>query len=172
MPMPDLSRRSTIALVAVVAGVVAITVALLSGSGSSDRATNPAPGSSAGIDPVAPLDESQADANPKKRDPLLDVTDPFSGGFGITSKHKVVVRLSAGGGAQAGIRYRDEREEQRTFTSGYTATRTIKSQFPIVMVGIQNFPGSSSATCTIEIDGVKVSSNSTKEPYGVVICSG
>ena len=170
MHVPDLSRRQILALVAVVAGIVAVILALLGGSSSGgggvDRAQN--------VNPVAPLDPDDADASEaKKDDPLDDLGDPFANSFGAMVRHKVTVQFTANGPATAGVRYRDDKSAQkRTFTGNYTVTRTFKSRFPTVQAAMQIYPPASSGSCTVTIDGSRVSSHTTDKRFGVVVCGG
>jgi hypothetical protein len=170
MHVPDLSRRQIVAWVAVVAGIVAVILALLGGSSSDgggvDRTQN--------VNPVAPLDPDDADAKEaKKDDPLDDLGDPFANSFGAKVRHKVTVRFTANGPATAGVRYRDGKSAQkRTFTGSYTVTRTFKSRFPTVQAAMQIYPPASSGSCTVTIDGSQVSSYATNKRFGVVVCGG
>ena len=173
MHVPELSRRTTIALVAMIAGVVAITLALLSGTNSDGAG----PDRTRSIDPVEPLDPSDADAqdlkDDKKTDPLADLDDPFALGFGGNFKHKVVVRVTANGPGRVGVRYRDRPEwSKKTFTGSYSTSRTTKSRFPIVQAALQIYPPASTGTCTVIIDGTQVSSYTTNKRFGVVVCGG
>jgi hypothetical protein len=172
MRVSDLSRRTILALVAAIAGVVVITVALLSGTDSngtagSDRTQN--------INPVAPLDPDDVGAktDEKKTDPLEDFGDPFATGFGGNLRHKVTVRFTANGPATAGIQYRDRKTQQKkTFTGSYSVSRTFKSRFPTVQAAMQIYPPATTGTCTVIIDGAQVSSRTTNKRFGVVVCAG
>ena len=172
MHVPDLSRR-TVALVAVIVGVVAIGVALLSGTGS-DRPPASSDGARS-IDPIAPLDPNDADAKtPKaKKDPLEDLGNPFASGFGGNVKHEVTVRVTANGPGGVGIRYRDHRKwTKRTFHGSYSTTRTLKSRFPTVQVAVQIYPPSTTGSCSVSIDGEQISAYTTHKRFGVVVCGG
>ena len=116
--VPDLSRKQVIALVVVLAGLVGITLALLSGSGSSDGATGSAGNkdTNLAIDPVEPIDPNDADAdNPadlvKTANPLSPLADPFASSYGGDFKHKVTVRVSADSALRYGVRFRDGFED-------------------------------------------------------------
>lgn len=171
MHVPDLSRR-TVALVAVIVGVVAITVALLSGTGSDGvrRATDRAQS----IDPIAPLDPNDADAKtPKRKDPLKNLDDPFAAGFGVNAMHEVTVRVTANGPGGVGIRYRDHRKwAKRAFTGSYSTVRTLRSRFPTVQVAVQIYPPSTTGSCSVSIDGEQISAYTTNKRFGVVVCGG
>jgi hypothetical protein len=171
MRLPDLSRRTIFAVVAVIAGVVAITLALLSDTESNGAA---GPDRTQNINPVAPLDPDDADAkNAKKTDPLKDLGDPFATGFGGKVRHKVTVRFTANGPATAGIQYRDRKTQQKkTFTGSYSVSRTFKSRFPTVQAAMQIYPPATTGTCTVIIDGAQVSSRTTNKRFGVVVCGG
>jgi hypothetical protein len=170
MHVPDLSRRQIIALMAVVAGIVAVILALLGGSSSdgtgADRTQN--------VNPVAPLDPDDADARDvEKDDPLDDLGDPFASSFGANVRHKVTVRFTANGPATAGVRYRDRKKwQKKTFTGSHSVARTFKTRFPTVQAAMQIYPPASSGSCTVTIDGAKVSSYTTKKRFGVVVCGG
>lgn len=177
MHVPDLSRRKTIALVAVIVGIVAITLALLGGTHSDGAAR---PDRTRSIDPIAPLDPNDADdaddaddKSAKRESPLKDLDDPFATGFGGNVKHKVTVRATANGPAGFGVRYRDRPTwSKRSFTGSYSTTRTIKSRFPTVQVAVQIYPPASTGSCTVIIDGEQVSSHTTNKRFGVVLCGG
>lgn len=171
MQVPDLSRRTILALMAVIAGVVAIILALLSGTDSNGAA---GPDRTQSINPVAPLDPDDADAkDAKKTDPLEDLGDPFATGFGGNVRHKVTVRFTANGPATAGIRYRDRKKQQKkTFTGSYSVTRIFKSRFPAVEAAMQIYPPATTGSCTVIIDGTRVTSYRTNTRFGVVVCGG
>lgn len=170
--VPDLSRRQIIALVVVVAGLVAIGLALFGGSGSGGP-KNGTQGNQA-IDPVSPLDPRNEDAGgpDSKNNPLSDLTDPFATSFGGNFRHKITVRVSSATILRYAVRFRDGHEEDRVVSGGTTISRTIKGGFPLVQVGVRNAHDSSRASCSVSIDGVKVSSNTTHKRLGIVICSG
>ena len=177
--MPDrrksgLAKPTLVALVVVVAGALAITVALLSGS-SSPNSGNPGKNREVGaIKPVEPIDPNDNDARTtKKIDPLDSKSDPFAASFGKKGKHKVVIRVTADGPAGVSVRYNDGRSvKKKTFTGSYTSTRTFTSRFPTVGVIMQIFPPSSTGTCTVTVDGERVSNKTTNEQWGVLACGG
>ena len=168
--MPDLSRRTVVALVADVAGLTFMLLALFGGSGSSNGSggndTNEA------IEPVTPLGEDADDTRPKDTDPFKDLSDPFANSFGSFTKHKVTVRVTANGPGRVGVRYRKGKQQVTAFSGGYTQTRTVRSKYPVVQVAMQIYPPAGRGTCTITIDGVKVASQTTAKRFGVVVCFG
>jgi hypothetical protein len=178
MQMPDLSRRSVIALVVVIAGMVAIALALFGGSGSSNGATGGSNGSTnRAIDPIAPIDPDDADAKDPQalRDatnPLSPVADPFATSYGGNFKHKVTVRVSSDSALRYAVRFRDGYEADKVVSGGATITRTVKGGFPLAQVGLRTAPNSKRGSCSITIDGVKVSGNSTNKSLGVAVCTG
>jgi hypothetical protein len=177
--VPDLSRRSTIALGAVVAGIVVILLALFGGSDSSDGATGDGgSGTKAGsIEPVEPINPDDPDARTPEDlkdgvNPLKRLADPFASSYGGNFRHKVTVRLSADAALQYGVRFRDGYEAEKIVSGGATITRTVKGGFPLVQVGMRTAPNSKRGSCSVSIDGVEVSSNATNKGLGVVVCTG
>ena len=173
--VPELSRRSAWALVVVVAGLVAIGLALFGGSGS-DGAT-PDSSRPEAINPVEPIDPDDADAKEPKdlRDvvnPLSPLADPFATSYGGNFKHKVTVRVSADSALRYGVRFRDGYETDKIVQGGATITRTVKGGFPLAQVGMRTAPNSTRGSCSISIDGVEVSSHTTNKSLGVVVCTG
>ena len=174
--MPELSRKQVIALVVVIAGLVAILLAMLSGSDSSDGATSGS-GSNQAIEPVAPIDPNDADADDpaalkKNANPLSPLADPFATSYGGNFKHKVTVRVSADSALRYGVRFRDGYEADKIVAGGATITRTVKGGFPLAQVGVRTAPNSTRGSCSVTIDGVQVSSHSTNRGLGVVVCTG
>ena len=173
--VPELSRRQAIALVVVVAGVVAIGLALFAGSGS-DGAT-PDSSRPQAIDPVEPIDPDDADADDPQElkdtlNPLSPLADPFATSYGGNFTHKVTVRVSADSALRFGVRFRDGYETDKIVQGGATITRTVKGGYPLAQVGMRTAPNSTRGSCSITIDGVKVSSYSTNKRLGVVVCTG
>ena len=175
MQPPDLSRRTVIAVGAIVAGVVVIAVALLGGSGSSE---NPAAASGPGksIEPVEPLDPDDKDAGKPKKNDVDDLTDPFASNFGTRAKHKVTVRATGNGSVNIGVHYRDRKKPKAVYANGFQETRTITTRYPLAAITIQipgTAPGAATiATCTIVIDNVEVSRKTTRKPWAVEGCIG
>lgn len=177
--MPDrrksgLTKPALVALVVVVAGALAMTVALLSGS-SSPTNGNPAKSSEKRvIEPVDPINPNDTDAgNPNKKiDPLDNKDDPFAASFGEKTRHKVVVRVTADGPAGISVRYNDGKSARKNFIGSYSSTRTFKSRFPTVGVVMQIFPPSTTGSCSVTVDGERLSSKTTNEQWGVVACGG
>ncbi len=172
--MPGLSRRTLVSLVAVMAGSVAMLVALLSGS-SSPTSGSAASSKDKSIEPVAPLNPED-----KGRDNDGDTTlpvDPFGGSFGASGRRKVTVSVSANGYAGFRVYYRD-RKEPRSLVANptFTETRTVDGRFPFAAVVMQvpgYYPGAASrVTCKIVIDGTEVSKESATKPWTVNTCLG
>jgi hypothetical protein len=174
--VPELTRRQAIALVVVVAGVVAIGLAMFAGSGS-DGATPDSSRNNEAIDPVEPIDPDDADADDPKDlkdsiNPLSPLADPFATSFGGNFKHKVTVRVSADSALRYGVRFRDGYETDKIVQGGATITRTVKGGFPLAQVGMRTAPNSTRGSCSISIDGVEVSGHTTHKSLGVVVCTG
>lgn len=176
--VPDLSRRQAIALAAVVAGLVVIALALFAGSDSSDGATNGS-GSDTNqvIEPVEPINPDDPDARTPEDlkdsvNPLSPLADPFATSFGGNFKHKITVRLSSDSILKYGIRFRDGFEAEKIVNGGATFTRTVRGGYPLVQVGMRIGPKNAYGTCSVTIDGVKVSSHTIRKGLGVVVCTG
>jgi len=183
--MPDprksgLSKPTLVALVIVVAGALAITVALLSGS-SSPNSGNPGQNRAGrAVEPVDPINPNDTDAQQPTADlpKALDVTDPFAASFGESSRRKVTVRVTGNGAVNVGIYFRDKKQDsQRVVNGSFSQTRTFKGRFPMATIAIQVYgeqlPGSATtATCTIVIDGVEVAKQSTKQAGALSYCIG
>ena len=175
MQPPDLSRRTIIAVVAIVAGVVVIAMTLLGGSGSSKETTTASsPGRA--IEPVKPLDPDDKEAGKPKKDDVDDLTDPFARSFGASGRRQVTVSVSGNGYVYIGVHYRDRKKPRAVAAPAFTETRNVKGKFPLAAVSIQ-IPGNgqgvaSRATCTIVIDGIEVSRESTSKPWAFKACIG
>ena len=176
MKTPDLSRRTIMAFVAVVAGVVVIATAFMSESGPSEASSRaPSPGKA--IKPVEPLDPDDRTAdNPRKED-LDDSTDPFAASFGSRDRRKLTISVSGNGYVSFKLYYRDRKKPRTVVSSNFTETRNIEGRFPLAAVVMQvlpsNVPGwATRATCTITIDGTEVSQESTNEPWALKACQG
>jgi hypothetical protein len=178
--MPDLrksvSRRTLMALVVVMAGIVAMLVALLSGS-SSPNSDNPAQSNRKAVEPVAPLDPDDVVQNPSQDiGKALDLTDPFATSYGKAGRREVTVRISGNGAVNVGLYYRDKKRSTRQVQGSYSVTRTVEGRYPLAAVVIQlpgKLPGAASrATCTIVIDGIKVTTQTAKQAGALTICTG
>jgi len=177
---PGLTKPTLVALVVVVAGALAMTVALLSGSGSPNGGASGQNGENRAIEPVAPINPSDAEATQPADvgGKPLDVTNPFAVSFGAAGRRTVTVRVSGDGAVNVGVYYRDKKEPtQRLVTGSFSKTRTFEGRFPMVAVAIQvpgNVPGTATrATCTIEIDGIEVVTKSTKRAGALpTLCVG
>lgn len=175
--MPDLrkpSRRTLMASVIVMAGVLAMLVALLSGS-SAPNSENPGQNrENRAIEPVAPLDPNDENPGTSNSTDTLDPRgDPFAASFGEEAKHKVVVRVTANGPGGVLVRYNDGKKEVKTtFSRTYSLTRTFTSRFPTVGVVAQIVPPASTGTCTVIVDGERVARDTTNKPWGYMICGG
>ena len=161
------------ALVVVMAGILAMLVALLSGSSAPNNGTPGQNRETRAIEPVAPIDPN--DENPgtsNSTDPLDDRDDPFAASFGEKAKHKVVVRVTANGPGGVLVRYNDGKDVKTVFPRTYSATRTFKSRFPTVGVVAQIIPPASTGTCTVIVDGERVSRATTNKQWGTMTCGG
>ena len=160
------------ALVVVTAGIVAMLVALLSGS-SSPNDGSAASKKDKAIQPVPPINPNDKNAGSADNiDPLDQKDDPFAASFGKEAKHKVVVRVSANGPGGVSVRYNDGRSVKELFRGSYSATRTFRSRFPTVGVIAQIIPPASSGTCTVIVDGQRVSRDTTNKAWNYVNCGG
>jgi hypothetical protein len=174
--MPDLSGRTLMAIVVVMAGIVAMLVALLS-SASSPTSDNPRQsGKQSAIEPVVPIDPEDAGQRPDTKEKRIDPKDPFATGFGKSARREVTIRVTGNGTVYVATFYRDKEEPSRRRVSGaYSTTRTFKGKFPMASVVARlpgNIPGAASrATCAITIDGVEVASQTTKDG-DLAICVG
>jgi len=161
------------AAVVVMAGIVAMLVALLSGSSAPNNGTPGQTRENRAIEPVAPIDPNDANAgSSNSTDPLDDQDDPFAASFGKKAKHRVVVRVTANGPGGVLVRHNDGREVKKLFRGTYSSTRTFKSRFPTVGVVAQIIPPSSAGTCTVIVDGERVSRTTTNKAWGTMTCGG
>lgn len=169
-----MDRWMTVGLVLVIAGLTAIALALFAGSVAGAGSASNASGQNrnGAIDPVAPLDPRDKNAPKLKDDPLAGRGDPFASSFGATGPRKVTVRVSASGTVLVAIRYRDGRKSGQIARGTFTETRTVKGGSPHAAVGIQIAGDANRGTCTILIDGVKVTSSTIRKPWGVTFCTG
>ena len=173
MRAPRLSRRTSIAMLAIVAGLVAISVALVSTIGSSADPSGPTDQGKA-IKPVPPLDPDDVDAEDRKEepDPLAKQDDPFATGFGALTKHKVTVRITSRGPAKMGVRYRDDKGKMERLVNGsFETTRKFRGKFPLVQVAAQVLSAGGSVRCEIVIDGSRMVTRSRDGLYRVVVCA-
>ena len=176
--MPDLSGRTLMAIVVVMAGIVAMLVALLSSS-SSPTSDNPRQSSnrSKAIEPVAPINPEDVEPRPASTGKPVNPTDPFAISFGKSARRDVTVRVTGNGFVNMSESYRnDKKGSQRVVNGSYSATRTFKSRYPMATVAVQipaQLPGSASrATCTIAIDGIEVAKQTIDRPGYLVFCVG
>ena len=174
MRTSHLSRRTVLAMIATVLGLVAISVAAFGGSGSSSG-SGPGQSNTRAIEPVAPIDPDDKDAGKPDKKSSVDLTDPFATSFGAKAKHKVTVRVTANGAANIAVYYRD-RKKPKVLSPGSEETRTITARYPLAAVSLQlpgDAPGVATiATCTIVIDDVVVSQESTRKKWAVGGCIG
>ena len=175
LSVPELSRRQSIALAAVVAGLVVVALALFGGSGSDGGSAEASrPGDL--IEPVPPIDADDPDARNledlKNGDnPLNSLADPFGTSYGGNFEHKITIRVSSDAPLQYGVRFRDGHEFKKIVTGGDTYTRTVKGGFPLVQAGMYMAPNGTRGSCSITIDGVKVSSYSTTKGMHIIVCT-
>jgi hypothetical protein len=137
------------ALVVVMAGIVAMLVALLSGS-SSPNSENPTQSSNRkAVEPVAPIDPQDAAAKkPGATGEPLDLSDPFAISFGKSGLRKVTIRIVGNGAVNFSVSYRDHKgDAKRQVTGEYSKTRTIRGRYPLVSIAVQipaKLPGGAS----------------------------
>lgn len=180
MRIPDWSRRTWIAVIAVVVGAIVILLALVGGSGGSSSngasdgsSTDDLPeGVQTNLTP-SPIPSGGFDSKTGGT-PLLDtLKNPFSAAYGSNIPHKVTVTVKADGALRFAVRFRDGKGTiERVVAGGYSVTRTVKGPFPIAQVGMQNGPDVSAGSCSITIDGVRFSHNPAKGRFGVAVCLG
>jgi hypothetical protein len=175
MRMPDLPRRTTLATVAIVIGLVVIGVAAFGGSGSSSKSGSGSDTKGA-VKPVAPIDPDDQDAERPKEEEPVDLTDPFASGYGAKGRHRVKIRVSGNGYVNIAVSWRDRQDPKELAARSHSETRTVKGKYPLAFVAMQlpgNLPGgASSATCTIEIDGVQVAKVTTRKKGALKACIG
>jgi hypothetical protein len=182
--MPDFTRRTLMATVVVLAGVVAILVALLSSS-SSPNADNPRQSSNRGsaVEPVPPINPEDVDPEPAATASPVNPTDPFAVSFGKSARRDVRVQVNANGAVNMSLSYRDKKKPIRRVVNGsFSETRTFKSRYPMASLVLQipgspktsiRLPGTATrATCRITIDGIEVAKQTTTKPGGLVFCIG
>jgi hypothetical protein len=163
-------------MVLVVAGIVIIVVALLNGS-SSSTSDDPRLSKPGAVEPVEPINPEDVEKRPDTKVKKVDPTDPFAISFGKSARREVTLRVTGNGSVNVAVSYRDDKQSsKRVINRAYSTTRVFKGRYPMGMVAIQipgKLPGSASrASCTIEIDGVEVSTRSTTEAGALVYCIG
>ena len=181
--MPDFTRRTLMATVVVLVGIVAILVAALSSS-SSPNADNPRQRNNpTAVEPVPPINPEDVDPEPAASGKPVNPNDPFAVSFGRSSRRDVTVRVTANGMVNMSVSYRNKKKpSQRVVNGSYSDTRTFKSRYPMASVVLQipgspksdvRLPGTATrATCTITIDGVQVTKQTTTKPGGLTFCVG
>ena len=164
------------ALVVVLAGIVAMLVALLSGS-SDSNSDNPAQSSNRkDIEPVAPIDPQDATVKkPSVTDEPLDPRDPFAVSFGKSGLRKVTFRVTGNGAVNFSVSYRDHKgDDKRQITGSYSKTRKVRGRYPLVAVAVQLPPklpgGASRASCSVTIDGVEIDKKTTTKAGYLLFC--
>jgi hypothetical protein len=174
--MPYLSGRTLVATVVVLAGLAVIVVALLSGAGPLTT-DEPRPRStSTVIEPVAPIDPDDIQELPKAKDKeTVDPNGPFAESFGKSIRRTVTITVSGNGAMGVTVTYRDGKKgDQRVVTGEFTTTRTFKGRYPMAAVTVQ-IPekatgGATRATCTISINGVEATRQTTTRPDAPTFC--
>ena len=160
------------ALVVVMAGIVAMLVALLSGSSSPNSSA--ASSKDKAIEPLAPINPEDEDKT-IENDETVPI-DPLGGSFGTSGRRKVTVSVSADGYVGIQVYYRDRKKPQTLTVGNFKETRTVRGRFPLAAVVMQvpgDFHGAASrATCRIVIDGTEVSQESATKPWQVKACQG
>ena len=182
--MPDVSRPTLMASVVVMAGVVAILVALLSSS-SSPNSDDPrqSSGRSRAIEPVPPINPEDVEQAPAQAEKGPDPADPFGISFGRSARRDVVVRVTSNGLVNMSLSYRNKKKpSQRVVNGSFSDRRTFKGRYPMASLVLQ-IPGSpktrlrlpgtaTSATCSITIDGVLIAKRTTTKPGLLEFCIG
>jgi len=169
------------AAVVVMAGIVAMLVALLSSS-SSPNSDNPRQSSNRAIEPVEPIDPGDVEQAPKV-EKTANPTDPFAISFGRSARRNVTVRVTSNGLVNMSVSYRNAKKpKSRVVNGSFSETRTFKGRYPMASVVLQ-IPGSpktsyrlpgtaTTATCTVTIDGVQVAKRTTTKPGLLEFCIG
>ncbi len=169
---PGLTRPILIALVLVIAGILAMTVALL--SGSSSPSGDAASSKDKAIGPLAPIDPED-EGKTIDGDEIAPI-DPFAGSFGTSGRRKVTVSVSGNGYVGIKLYYRDRKKPRTLTASNFSETRTVEGRFPLAAIVIQvpgTFHGAASrATCRIVVSGTEVSQESATKPWEVRVLSG
>jgi hypothetical protein len=175
MRMPNLSRRTALATLAIVVGLVVIGVAAFGGSGSSSKGGS-ASDTKGAVKAVPPIDPDDQDAEQPKKAEAVDLTDPFASGYGAKGRHRVKIRVTGNGYVNIAVSWRDRQDRKEFAARAHSETRTVRGKFPLAFVAIQlpgNLPGgASSATCTIEIDGVQVAKETSRKKGALKACIG
>ena len=174
--MPHLSRRDLAAIVVAVAGIVAMTVGMVSSS-SAPNSANPAQNRHTDVEPVSPINpRDAAGTRPGPSAEPLDPTDPFAISFGKSGVHKVTFNVTGNGSVNISVSYRDRKKATpRVINGSFSQTRTIRGRYPLVSLAMQiagsKIPGSATrATCTITIDGVEVVKKTTTQAGYLTFC--
>jgi hypothetical protein len=169
--------------VVVVAGVVAILVAVLSSS-SSPNSDNPRQSSNqSAVKPVPPINPEDVEQRPATEDKPVNPADPFAISFGKSTRRDVTVKVTANGTVNMSLSYRDKRKPtERVVNGAFSQTRTFKSKYPMASLFLQipgspkitaRLPGTATrATCTITIDGVQIAQQTTSRPGRLTFCIG
>ncbi len=186
---PTRTRSEKAALGAMIAGAVAIVVGLLviflgGSSSSGDQPSAEPPRSTTG--PVQEFDgrtqeqrarDKRAADQQKALDALTTAgdgsggsDDPFASSDGDRTRHEVRVTFTADGSLYAGYRFRNGGEGIKVASSSLTIDRTVRGPLPVAQVAVQVLENSTYATCSIEIDGVVVNTQTARGKNHVVIC--
>lgn len=179
---PSRSRSEKVALAAMITGGVAIALGLLFvvfGGSSSDKPSAVPPRST--TLPTADFDgrtqdERARDQKAAEQQKALNALgsgteDPFANTEGDTSEHRVSVTFTADGSLYAGYRFRNGGEGIKVAGNSLTVERTVKGPLPLAQVAVQVVGDSTFATCTIKVDGVKVTSQTARGKGYVVVCT-
>ncbi|MFZ0142537.1 MAG: hypothetical protein WAL70_15765 [Aeromicrobium sp.] len=158
-----------------ITGVLAMLVALLSGS-SDSNSDNPAQASNRkDIEPVAPIDPQDATVQKPSVDEPLDLGDPFAVSFGKSGLRKVNFTITGNGAVNFSVSYRDHKgDDKRQINGSYSKTRKVRGRYPLIALAVQLPPklpgGATRATCTVTIDGVEVDKKSTTKAGYLLFC--
>lgn len=178
--MPDLRmsyplRRNLLALVVVLAGIVAIAGALL-GTYNSSKSDDPQSTSkNTSIEPVAPIESEDVPEIPETKPNTVDETGPFADSYGKSSRRKVEIQVTGNGAVNIAVTYRDgKKPDYRVVNGNYTVARTFKGKYPMAAVAAEipkNAQNAASrATCSITIDGVEVTKQTTTRANTAAFC--
>ncbi|AXT85583.1 hypothetical protein C6I20_10515 [Aeromicrobium sp. A1-2] len=175
-------RVNRVALAAMVLGAAIIVGTLLTmWLGGSDESSAPAgTGSSSAFRPlpdaleVEPIDPDETDGLAGTGlGAKIGSDDPFATESGDNTLHKVVLTFTADGGMYAGWRYRGKSGSGvKVADRSLVLTKTVRGGLPVAQMGVQVLGTSTYATCTISVDGVKVSTQTARGVNHVVVCVG
>ena len=124
---------------------------------------------------MEPIDPSESDgsAGTTGLGTKLGAEDPFATASGDDTLHKVVLTFTADGGMYAGWRYRSKTGSGvQVADKSLVLSKTVRGGLPVAQMGVQVLGTSTYASCTISVDGVKVSTQTARGVNHVVVCVG